>query len=69
MSVPAEERAHGRISMKTYYHYFKAGGGYVFTFIVLVIFILCEVSLILSQILSYKFIILGKYNNDRLVDS
>ena len=44
MAVPAEERGHGTISMKTYFHYFMAGGGYIFTTIVLIMFILTEVS-------------------------
>ena len=38
-----EERSHGTISLKTYYHYFKAGGGYVFTIIVLAIFVVMQV--------------------------
>ena len=41
--MPDEERAHGTISMKTYYQYFKAGGGHVFTAVVLLVFIITEV--------------------------
>ena len=43
MSVPAEERAHGTVSGKTYFKYFIAGGGYVFTAIIIVIIMLTEV--------------------------
>ena len=35
MRAPAEEHAHGNISVKTYFKYFVAGGGYIFTSIVL----------------------------------
>ena len=42
--MPAEERAHGTISTKTYFQYFIAGGGYVFTIIVLTFLVLTEVS-------------------------
>ena len=38
-----EERAHGRITMKTYYDYFIAGGGYLFTLIVILLFLFTEV--------------------------
>ena len=47
--MPDEERAHGTISMKTYYQYLKAGGGHVFTAVVLLLFIITEVVLLLSQ--------------------
>ena len=43
MSVPPEERAHGTVSGKTYFRYFTAGGGYVFTAIIILIIILTEV--------------------------
>ena len=39
----AEEKAHGRISMATYYHYFRAGGNYLILAIVLVVFLMGEV--------------------------
>ena len=42
-TLPDEERAHGTISMKTYYQYFKAGGGYIFTIVVLALTIIAEV--------------------------
>ena len=38
-----EERSHGRISFMTYYHYFKAGGGYIITSIFLLSIFLAEV--------------------------
>ena len=38
-----EERGHGRITMKTYYHYFIVGGGYTFTLIVILVFLSTEV--------------------------
>ena len=41
-----EERAHGRITMETYYHYIIAGGGYIFTLIVTLIFLSTEVRFI-----------------------
>ena len=40
---PAEERAHGSVSMKTYYNYFVAGGGYVLLVFSVFIFIIGEV--------------------------
>ena len=43
MGQPAEERAHGKITMKTYYRYFTTGGGHLFTLLVLVVFIMAEV--------------------------
>ena len=39
----AEEKAHGRISMATYYRYFRAGGNYLILAIVLVVFLMGEV--------------------------
>ena len=39
----AEEKAHGRISMATYYRYFKAGGNYLLLAIVLIVFLMGEV--------------------------
>ena len=42
-SLVAEERGHGRISLKTFFEYFKAGGGYVFTSFVLILLIISEV--------------------------
>ena len=38
-----EDKAVGVISTKTYYHYFKAGGGYLFPLLVFVLFVLGEV--------------------------
>ena len=38
-----EEKAHGRISMATYYRYFKAGGNYLLLAIVLIVFLMGEV--------------------------
>ena len=40
----AEERAHGTISMKTYYQYLTTDRGHLLTLIVIVLFILGEVS-------------------------
>ena len=42
----AEEKAHGRISMATYYRYFRAGGNYLILAIVLVVFLMGEVCVI-----------------------
>ena len=44
MSQPAEERGHGRITMKTYYRYFTTEGGHLLTLLVLVVFIAAEVT-------------------------
>ena len=40
---PSEERAHGSVSMKTYYRYFVAGGGYLLLAFSVFIFIIAEV--------------------------
>ena len=50
----AEERGHGKISMKTYFEYFKAGGGYVFTICVLVLIIISEVWLLWKYNYNHK---------------
>ena len=42
-SHPEEERAHGTVSFRTYYEYFKTGGGYVFTLFVFGLLALAEV--------------------------
>ena len=61
-----EERAHGRITMKTYYHYFITGGGYIFTLIFILIFLSTEVINASSQSLSHVFV--GSCCSNRLVD-
>ena len=61
-----EEQAHDRITMKTYYHYFIGGGGYIFTLIFILICLSTEVINTLSQSTSYVFI--GSYCSNRLVD-
>ena len=48
----AEERAHGTISMKTYYQYLTTDRGHVLTLIVIVLFILGEVSHIILFVTS-----------------
>ena len=40
---PEEERAHGRITMKTYYKYFTTERGHLFTLLMVVTFVLAEV--------------------------
>ena len=40
---PEEERAHGRITMKTYYKYFTIERGHLFILMMVVIFLLTEV--------------------------
>ena len=40
---PPEEKGHGRISLATYYRYFRAGGNYFVLIAVLLVFILGEV--------------------------
>ncbi|XP_019860364.1 PREDICTED: multidrug resistance-associated protein 4-like [Amphimedon queenslandica] len=49
LSVPAEERAHGNISVKTYFNYFLAGGGYIFTIFVLIIFAITEGNIVTAD--------------------
>jgi hypothetical protein len=46
---PPEEKGHGTISFKTYYHYFRAGGGFLLLTAVLIVFILGEVSVVVSD--------------------
>lgn len=41
--LPPEEKAHGSVTMATYYNYFLAGGNYLFLLATVVIFILGEV--------------------------
>ena len=43
---PPEERGHNRISMATYYRYFRAGGSYLVLTTVLLVFLLGEVRLL-----------------------
>ena len=40
---PPEEKSHGRISLTTYYRYFRAGGSYLVLTAVLLVFLLGEV--------------------------
>ena len=47
---PSEERAHGSVSMKTYYRYFVAGGGYILLAFSVAIFIIAEVHLYTIQV-------------------
>jgi ATP-binding cassette subfamily C (CFTR/MRP) protein 4 len=47
--LPEEENSHGRITLKTYCQYIIAGGGYIFTGIVMLIFILTEINMVLSD--------------------
>ena len=44
---PAEERAHGSISMKTYYRYLTTQRGHLLTLLVIVVFIAGEVGAII----------------------
>ena len=43
-TVPLEDKAQGSVSVKTYYRYFKAGGGFVGCLLLLVAFVVGEVS-------------------------
>ena len=45
----SEDKAHGTISMGTYFRFFRAGSNYVFLFIILVLFVLAEVSIMCSS--------------------
>ena len=42
--LSVEEKAHGSVSMKTYYRFFRAGASYVVLLIVLILFFTGEVS-------------------------
>ncbi|XP_064381882.1 ATP-binding cassette sub-family C member 4-like isoform X1 [Halichondria panicea] len=46
---PSEERAHGTVSMKTYYKYFRAGGNFLFLSVILVIIFAAEGGVVLSD--------------------
>ena len=45
MSQPTESRAHGTITLMTYYRYFTTHKGHLFTMVVFAIFLLTEVFL------------------------
>ena len=46
---PPEEKSHGRISLATYYRYFRAGGSYLVLTTVLLVFLLGEVKQLHSK--------------------
>ena len=46
---PPEERGHSRISLATYYRYFRAGGSYLVLTTVLLVFLLGEVKRLHSE--------------------
>ena len=52
---PSEERAHGTVSMKTYYKYFRAGGNCLFLFTILVVLFAAEVSFEYAGINQYMY--------------
>ena len=60
MRAPAEERAHGNISVKTYFKYFVAGGGYIFTSIVFIVFAFTEVSC--CKLIFFNFLPIAFYS-------
>ncbi len=41
---PSEERAHGTVSLTTYYRYFRAGGSHLFLAFLLVLLFIADVS-------------------------
>ncbi len=53
---PSEERAHGTVSMKTYYKYFRAGGNFLFLFAIFVFLLAAEVSDYARILLSYMYL-------------
>ena len=60
---PSEERAHGTVSMKTYYRYFSAGGNFLFLFAIFVFLLAAEVSDYARILLSYMYLfVLCQYN-------
>ena len=42
--LPEEEKAHGRITMKTYFKYFKTGGSFLALAVLIVVFVFGAVS-------------------------
>ena len=55
-----EERAHGIVSFETYFKYFKAGGGYIFTAFIFGLLLLVEVC---SQSLVFLYFYNSKVNS------
>ena len=52
---PSEERAHGNVSMKTYYGFFRAGGNFLFIAFVVIILIVSEVMVLHHLFLSNTY--------------
>uniref|UniRef100_A0A1X7UA79 Uncharacterized protein n=1 Tax=Amphimedon queenslandica TaxID=400682 RepID=A0A1X7UA79_AMPQE len=48
-SVPPEERAHGTVSTKTYIRYFLTGGGYLFTLVIVLIYLSTEANFVTAD--------------------
>ena len=44
--IISEERAYGTVSTLTYLNYFKAGANYLILFVILIVFLLAEVSFV-----------------------
>ena len=48
--VPLEDKAQGSVTFRTYYNYFRAGGGYVVNLILAVVFLMTEVRGVIAVI-------------------
>lgn len=71
---PAEEKAHGSITMATYYCYFRAGGSYLFLLLIFVVFIMGEVchmfpcmALVQAQLVEWHHLEAGEVINKQFV--
>lgn len=49
LGIPAEDRVRGVVSYKTYYQYFKSGGGHLYSSFVLLMFLIGEVSIVVTD--------------------
>ena len=47
--VPLEDKAQGSVTFRTYYNYFRAGGGYVVNLILVIVFLMTEGSIVVSD--------------------
>jgi ATP-binding cassette subfamily C (CFTR/MRP) protein 4 len=48
-AVPLEDKVHGSVTIKTYYQYFMAGGGYIGCLLTITAFLLAEVAITLAD--------------------
>ena len=65
-SPPPEERGHGRITLLTYYHYFRSGGNYLVLAAVFLVFLLGEVRLEVERGYERRNVWAGEVNSCRI---